>query len=282
MKRQLGLSVCGAKDITPAGLLEMRQAGIDTLEYSYYEYDGFDFKARKKEAEDAGISVWSVHLPFIPFATNNIASLDRRVCEDTVRLQSELIRKVGDAGIKTVVIHPSGEPNEPETRKERMKNAKECLSRLAAVAAEAGTVIAVEDLPRSCLGCNSAEILELISVDPRLTVCFDTNHLLGEKIADFVTACGKYFRTIHVSDYDLVDERHWLPGEGVIDWRALMADLDRVGYQGPFLYEIDYKTPRTITRPRDLTAADFARNKKELEEGLPLTVFGKPTGLSNW
>ena len=129
-----------------------------------------------------------------------------------------------------------------------------------------GAVIAVENLPRTCLGNCSKEILELISVDTRLRVCFDTNHLLGEKMETFILAVGNKIITTHVSDYDAINERHWLPGEGVIDWGNLIDALEKVGYKGPWLYEIGFGIPKTILRDRELTCADFARNAKEVFE----------------
>ena len=64
--------------------------------------------------------------------------------------------------------------------------AKSKLKILAQKAEELGMILAVEDLPRTCLGRNSDEMLELLSADSRLRVCFDTNHLLGEPITDFI------------------------------------------------------------------------------------------------
>ena len=63
-----------------------------------------------------------------------------------------------------------------------MELAKEGLFLLSRVATEAGAHLCVEDLPRTCLGNSSAEILELLTADPSLTVCFDTNHLLGRRV----------------------------------------------------------------------------------------------------
>ena len=40
-----------------------------------------------------------------------------------------------------------------------------------------------------------------------------------------------------MSDYDRKNERHWLPGEGVIDWTELLSALVESGYEGPFIYE---------------------------------------------
>lgn len=71
-----------------------------------------------------------------------------------------------------------------------------------------------------------------------MKICFDTNHLLSEDIVHFVEACGDRIATIHVSDYDRVDERHWLPGKGKIDWPALYGALMKAGYKGAFMYEL--------------------------------------------
>lgn len=67
-----------------------------------------------------------------------------------------------------------------------MSQAKKSLAFLAEFAGKHGAVIAVEDLPRTCLGRNSSDIKELLSADKRLKVCFDTNHLLGEDNLDFM------------------------------------------------------------------------------------------------
>ena len=75
------------------------------------------------------------------------------------------------------------------------------MSALAEKAASHGAVIAVENLPRTCLGKNSDEINELISANPKLKVCFDTNHLLKENISDFIKKTGKNIVTVHISDY---------------------------------------------------------------------------------
>lgn len=139
-----------------------------------------------------------------------------------------------------------------------------------------GAVIAVEDLPRTCLGRNSEEILELISVHPALRVCFDTNHLLEEDIPTFVRNVGKKIITLHVSDYDFINERHWLPGEGDICWPEVLDALCKVDYAGPWLYEVGYKPPQTIER-RQLTAVDFAHNANVLFAGDIPAAIGKRT-----
>lgn len=282
MKRLYGFSTCGNKPTDRAALAEYKANGIEALEFCpngcrmSEAYATLDYKGFVADALAEGVCPWSFHLPFLPFETLNIATVDRAVLQNSIRDFGDIIRRIGDAGIHTAVIHPSGEPNAPEIRAEIMKNAKEGLAVLAEIAAQSGVVVAVEDLPRTCLGNSSAEILELLSVDDRLRVCFDTNHLLGEDIPTFMRAVGAKIQTVHISDYDFIDERHWLPGEGKIDWKTVMQTFDEIGYQNPFIYEVGFNELKTISRPRPLTAADFAQNAKELHENLTLTVLGTP------
>ena len=87
------------------------------------------------------------------------------------------------------------------------------------------------------------EMLELVSADPRLRVCFDVNHLCLEFGCDhreFVEKLGHLIETTHMSDYDFIDERHFFPGYGQIDWQEVIELLENAGYCGPFLSEGGY------------------------------------------
>ena len=53
-----------------------------------------------------------------------------------------------------------------------------------------------------------------------------------------VLALGSRIITTHISDHDYVDERHWLPGEGKIDWMRMLAAFETIGYEGVFNYEL--------------------------------------------
>jgi sugar phosphate isomerase/epimerase len=43
---------------------------------------------------------------------------------------------------------------------------------------------------------------------------------------------------VHMSDYDFVDEKHWLPGWGDNNWNNIILSLIEAGYDGPFMYEV--------------------------------------------
>ncbi len=277
---KVGLSTSGNK-LGIEGIFEQyKNAGIKFMEVSTNP-ETLDYDKTKKLAEENGIILWSFHLPFLPFDKIDISN--PKLCDYTVEYFKELIKKATDMGPKVMVIHPSGEPIEEEDRKARMECAKESLRKLQDFANTLGATIAVEDLPRTCLGRNSSDILDLISAHPDLRVCFDTNHLLAEPISDFIKAVGDKIITTHVSDYDFINERHWIPGEGKIDWQELIGALKEVGYKGPWLYEMGFKCPNTIYRDRDITCEDFSRNAKELFAGEKPTIFSTPKpNLGMW
>lgn len=238
------------------------------------EPETINYKKLKELSEKYGIQLWSFHLPFLPFDRIDLSK--KELCEHTVAYFSQLIREASAVGIQKFIVHPSGEPIEESDREDRLECARESLRRLAEFAQGYNAVIAVEDLPRTCLGRDSDEILALVSAHPALRVCFDTNHLLRENPVYFVERAGSRIITTHVSDYDLIDERHWLPGEGNVDWNALITALKQVGYEGAWLYEVAFQCPDTIFRDRDLTCEDFAKNAKELFAHKKPTVLGVP------
>lgn len=271
----LGLSAGIARGITEDTFRNYQANGIELMEVSVSYLDHcnmLEFDKYAKWAKEYGVKLWSFHLPFAEFTQLDISS--RELCDFSVEASAELMKKAADIGIDKFVIHPSAEPIEDDDRPARMECAKESLDKLARIAKTLGGVVAVEDIPRSCLGKNSQEILELISVNDDLRVCFDTNHLLSEDPADFIHNVGNKIITTHVSDYDFINERHWLPGEGKNDWKAILQAFRDIDYKGAWLYEIAFTAPWSIVRDRDLTYADFARNAEELFSGKPLTKVG--------
>ena len=72
---------------------------------------------------------------------------------------------------------------------------------------------------------------------------------------------------MHVSDYDFVDERHLLPGEGLNDWPVIVSLLEDAGYDGPFLYEVR-RMPQAGRRT--LRYDDYRRNYTAVVNKLPI------------
>ncbi len=284
---KLGLSVNGkdGKEIDRAGLTKMKAAGIDAIEISLGREAtaALDYDLLRSDADAVGIELWSLHLPFMPFEEIDISATDESLRRSSVDESADVIRRGIAIGIRRFVVHPSGEPSDEADRSARMASARLSLAELASVAAEGDATLCVENLPRTCLGRDSSDILALLSADARLRVCFDTNHLLEEDAIDFIRAVGNKISTIHVSDYDRLNERHWLAGEGCVDWPSLYSALLSTGYSGAWLYEVNLQAPPSITRAGDLTFGDFAHNASEIFSGKRPTPLGTPNeGLASW
>ncbi len=276
-KLRFGMSTCGVIDIDEKDFEMYAAAGVKELELAYFYLDSkeIDWNGLKKRAGRAGIGLWSYHLPFSPIGEIDIAHPDNEKRTRVVTELSEIIKKAGDIGIDKMVIHPSAEPYAGEKRDDVIKRAQESLIFLADAAESCGAVVAVENLPRMCLGRESYEMKNLISVDDRLRVCFDTNHVLVQPIDEFILDIGDKIVTTHFSDCDFKNERHWLPGEGKINWNIIFEALNKINYQGPLVYEVDFKAYSTINR-RLLTHEDFKNNYHCLINNLPLQAIGTP------
>jgi len=73
--------------------------------------------------------------------------------------------------------------------------------------------------------------------------------------AALIHAMDSRLATVHLADYAPTGPRHLLPGEGVLDWHAILRALQAVGYKGPLILEPAY-VEDTITL---LHARDFVQ-----------------------
>jgi len=183
---------------------------------------------------EAGVAVSSVHLPFGWMW--DPSGLDPAHREDVLRRFEVLLDWTGAQGIPLAVLHASWEYIPPADRPARLETAIDSIETLGAYAKARGVSLAIENLPRTCLGNTAAETLALAG--GAAGVCFDVNHLLLESHADFLAIAGPRVVTAHLSDYDFKDERHWFPGAGDIDWPALLRGMDAAGCAGRRIFEL--------------------------------------------
>jgi sugar phosphate isomerase/epimerase len=264
-KWMLGVSTSSLNVINSSSLMECRKSGIQYVELSLYG-GGLDpaasegrktLAARAKMIKDSGLVLWSGHLPFCE--KWNISGLNSSDRKETIDNFKKLIELSAEAGISKVVVHPSSEPINPSDRSICLKLCRESLLELNEKAKNVGLQIAVEDLPRTCLGNSSSELSILIDGIEGLGICCDMNHMLQETTEDFISMLGSQIVTTHISDYDRINERHWLPGKGVNNWPQIMSKLAQAGYTGPFVYEVALKQDSGLVTPFDI-----AENRKML------------------
>ena len=188
-----------------------------------------------------GVAPRTVHADF--GASLDISSPDAAIRSAGIQAIAAALDLAVRIGAHIVVVHPSSEPIGRDVRAGRMEQTKRSVETAAHMVQEAGCRMALELLPRTCLGHSVAELLSLLEdVDPATAgVCLDVNHLMGRyaSLAEVVHSLGPRLFALHCSDYDGVDEKHWPPMRGVIDWTAFLYALSAIGFAGPFNYEAD-------------------------------------------
>lgn len=204
----------------------------------------FDEEEMKQKIADciavcrkAGIEILSVHLPYGP--SWELCVPDAAVREHAVEQYRKLLGLLSPIHPRRYVLHP-GYPGVPAAeRAERIRNFRQNAVLLSKAAAPAK--IAVEDMPQDCLGNTAEELIALVDGLENICVCCDTNHFYQELTHDAVRKLGTRIETMHINDYDGKTETHWLAGDGVVEWNKVLAELERIGYRGPFLYECGQK-----------------------------------------
>ncbi len=231
-------------------LIDVQQAGLDCIELAWRQknLDIFDSESKSKcddvieTARKLNIDIWSLHIPYGTAWDPSI--LDAQARRDALERIVNVMNIASEWGIRTAVLHPSWEPIPNEERQQRLETCKNSLNELADQADALNVKLAIECLPRTCLGNSSGEMEYLISGHPNLGICCDVNHLLMERPEDFIQKLGERIVTTHISDYDGIDEKHWMPGKGINDWPKIIGALLDAGYNGAFIYEVTQSTPQ--------------------------------------
>lgn len=209
-----------------------------------------------KRIEKSPLSLNGVHISF--GATWEYSDLNEEIRKNAVKLTREIFEQVDAAKPYCYILHGSWEPIPDECRAARLEQLKKSLRELRGFTK---TRLCLEDLPRTCLGNTSKEILAILQEVEGIDVCLDSNHFLHETPQEAVLALGNAIKTTHISDCDFIDERHWLPTTGKIDWNEFLGALEKIGYDGAFNYEVGNATAQEVKENAEKLFENYNRLK---------------------
>lgn len=246
---------------------ELKSDGMTNMEICLndkYEEQAALFDSGVKKIQDAGLTVWSIHLPF-GFDVSPAAMTEEKRQENVKNIK-KFIDLTEPAGAKTYIIHASFEPIADGDRQVMLDSAVKSLAELNAYTAQKGITLALENLPRTCIGNSISEIEYITNAVPDLKLCFDTNHFTNPKPnytlrplqrlfpsmrdkmnpvvgtpADYAEKFKDKIATVHISDYDQIDECHWIPGQGIIDFQSIHKSITSAGFDAPITFEPNEK-----------------------------------------
>lgn len=213
-----------------------------------------------KMIKDSGLIYQGVHLPFsLPWW--HFASSDEESRKQAVETFKRAVDMHGELLPNLFVIHPDGKPKTPEMRPIMFDQLTKSMEEICEFSPR---TVCVENMVGDRLLNNMSEAKELLSRVPKLCMTIDVNHSLLQKPEDYIACIGDRVKNLHISDNDGTDERHWLPGEGIINFNAILSNLEKIGYNGTFNYEVNIKADDGVKKVKenfDKLFNDYNNNK---------------------
>lgn len=189
----------------------------------------------------------SCHMPFQDGNNWDASCPDEFLRREIVRNHIELLQAHSDILGRHITIHASGEPPLSE-HPVRMVQIQRTLEELVPVTEKLGVTINIEFLPRTCLGNSVEELRSIVAGFDRdqVGICLDVNHVMGNyrELPEIILALGDRINTFHISDYDGVDETHWIPGQGVYDWGKILRNIRQLDHDVLLILETDMQLKR--------------------------------------
>ncbi len=263
LRYEPGISINIATKNFATRLAEIATAGFKyieiTIKHSYGLKEMTDIEAaallqeKQHQVSAAGLTVWSIHLPFEDASWTNIAG------KESVRVQSvENIMRVLRLCVesfpecKNYVLHASKGVLSP--RSESVNQARKSLQTMLPEAKSLGVRICVENLVGS-LCYSMEEMNDTIAGLEDAWVTFDIGHsnCVGINSVDFLKWIGPRLGTVHIHDTlfgSRVDDHRDI-GKGDIAqhcgwdnvYRAMLKDNR---YRGVFLFELSGSNANTV------------------------------------
>jgi sugar phosphate isomerase/epimerase len=94
-------------------------------------------------------------------------------------------------------------------------------------------------------------------------------HIMGD-LGDAIECCSGHIIATHLHDNRKRSDDHLVPGEGNIDWPAALMELQKVGYDGAWMFEVaNTSEPKNVlekaakTRHRFESLLDFSFDAPE-------------------
>ena len=220
------------------------------------------FTARMNAVKAAGLTVWSIHLPYEDATWTNIAG------KESVRVQSvnnitRVLRLCTECfpECKNYVLHASkGVP-----RSDSVNQAHKSLTEMVPVATQLGVRICVENLVGSfCYTID--DVLAVILPFNNVYATYDIGHAncKGYNVVEFLTQIGTKLGTVHMHDtkFNSGNDSHDLlgvPQPGITTWDDVIRTLLKTNlYRGVFMFELSGKNPNTVMASYNKIVGEYA------------------------
>ena len=255
-------------------LVEIAAHGFSAVEIfatrTHVDYHDAECLAELSEhLRDTGLRAHSVHAPITESLRDGVwgppyslATTDEGARKRAVDETLAALRAAQQLQAAFLVLH-LGVPlaQQPDGRDNRRDAVLRSLDALHGAAAGSGVRLALEVIPNPISDADALvtfieDELEVADVG----ICLDSGHafLMGDLVDAIETVSG-HLVTTHLHDNRRVSDDHLVPFDGAINWAEAAMTLQKVGYEGVWLFEL----AATDTPRRVLERAESARHRLE-------------------
>jgi sugar phosphate isomerase/epimerase len=280
-KRQFGVSthLYHGQRLCRDHLLEIAAHGFDCVEV-YATRTHFDYHNPAAIADlqgwlaDAGLELRSIHAPTAESFTGgrwggslSLASTDPAARAHAVSETEAALHVARRLPVPVLVAH-LGVPRtqRSEGAGDSRAAARRSIEELLRIAEPLGVRIAVEVIPNELSRAGS--IVHFVEQDlDGAGICLDFGHAhLDGDVVDAVETVSEHLIATHVHDNRGRSDDHLLPFDGTIDWAGTLLAVQKIGYDGPFMFEIvpNGSTKDTLAKARD--------TREQMEQLLTITL----------
>jgi sugar phosphate isomerase/epimerase len=261
-KRQFGVSthLHHGQRLTRDHLLEIAAHGFETIEV-FATRTHFDYHNPAAAADlqqwlaEAGLTLHSIHAPIMSgyeggrwIGPMSLATSDAAARAHAVAEAEQALHVARRIPVKVLVTH-IGLPRtvRQEQGAGRAQDgraaARRSIEELQQAAEPLGVQIAIEVIPNELSRVESLVhfVEEDLDLDGRpVGVCLDFGHAhMDGDLIEAIETVSERFLTTHIHDNRGRADDHLTPFEGTIDWPAAMTAIQKVGYDGPLIFEIE-------------------------------------------
>ena len=236
-------------------MCRIREAGFSSTSLWWEEEHPVRRELRYQAPEkvrEAGLGIHSIHVPYR--RCNQLWDPDPTVCAEAVSLHARWLDDCARFEVPMMVMHATlgNEPPPPNDA------GIDSFRRIVEIAEDLGVTVAVENTRSD--GHISA-LFEQIS-SPFLGLCYDSSHdwLHSKEPFRLLRQWEHRIVATHWSDTDGILDRHWIPGDGSIDFDSLADAIDWPGLNCHHLLEV-FSRDRTVETEAFLNRAFMAAER---------------------
>jgi sugar phosphate isomerase/epimerase len=266
-KRQFGVSthLYHGQRLSRDHLLEIAAYGFETIEVfatrTHFDYHNPSAVADLQQwMAEAGLTLHGIHAPVMNAYEGgrwvgplSLASSDAEARAQAVVETEHALHMARRIPVKVLVTHlglPRTASQGSALRQggsaqaqDGRAAARRSIEELQRTAEPLGVQIAVEVIPNELSRAGS--LVHFVEDDVEglegrpVGICLDVGHAhMDGDLIDAIETVSEHFVTTHVHDNRGRIDEHLVPFEGTIDWAGALTAIQKVGYEGPLMFEM--------------------------------------------